>query len=359
MPHTLRNLIRTLIKEEPTGKQAAKAVPGHGAVEAKRIEQDRHAAAILKTLGLYAERRLGAGANGIVYLASRDDGQRIAVKLTTQNEGEEYLKVKIVREKMPDNLKKHMPIVHFVEKLPARPGGFVEAIGIELLRPLPTVVSDRLLRPAGASPAAMQDVLRNEEILVKIFRTAAKKMGASAVAKDASRHIDVSRLLTNVESKMLQGKMPSDYQYDQIRKEVQVRGRDWADREYSLKGKKLAVMAGAWMGKLSSDAGVPGPTARLLGTNLALMVVQELQSTAMGIANPKDPDVSNWINRGHGIFSTLPGAEAIPGAESLGAALQTMAELGLSWRDLHKDNVMMRPSTGDIVVSDFGNFRVN
>lgn len=37
-------------------------------------------------------------------------------------------------------------------------------------------------------------------------------------------------------------------------------------------------------------------------------------------------------------------------------ALEWLKEKGLKWRDLHEDNIMFRPNTGDIVISDFGLF---
>lgn len=352
----LRETIRILLTEaEPTPKIAAKKQAMVGADEFAKRQKDDAASRIIKSLGWNLERELGKGANGIVYLAQNDEGRQIAIKLTTQEESDEYLRVKQVRNTISDDLKKHLPVVHFVEKLSGRPGGFVNAIGLELLEPLPKQVTGKLFKPAGASADAMQDVLRSEEIIIKILRAAAKNMSTSAAAKEAGRHTDLGKLLSNVESKVLQGKMPEGYSTDNLRKEVQIRGKDWADKEFSLKARKLAVMAGAWMGSFAEELKIPPMTARFLSTNMSLMVVQELQSTAMGIANPDDPDAPNW---GPGIFTTLPGGEKIPGAESLGRALREMAKLGLSWRDLHDKNVMMRPGTRDIVVSDFGNFIV-
>ncbi len=344
MSHTIRTLIRELIAEN------------FGADELRQKEQNADATKIIKNLGWDIEKKLGQGQNGIVFLASNDAGQHVAIKLTTQDEAEEYQKVKDVRKKLPAELQKHMPIVHFVKTLANKPAGFVNAIGVEVLKPLPKQVSDRLVKPTGTSPAAMQDILKDEEIVVKILRAAAEKMSASAVAIEVGKLIDLRRLLSTVEGKTLQWKMPTDYTNDQIRKEIQMRGKDWADREFSLKARRFALVVGSWAGKLAEEAGVRQTLAKMFAVNMSIMVVKQLRSTAMGIGNPKDPVAQQYWDSS--IFSTLPGAENLPGAASLGKALEAMAELGLSWRDLHQDNVMMRPSTGDIVVSDFGNFNV-
>jgi hypothetical protein len=45
-----------------------------------------------------------------------------------------------------------------------------------------------------------------------------------------------------------------------------------------------------------------------------------------------------------------------PETKGVMKSLQKLRELGIEWGDLHEDNVMLRPSTGDLVISDFSLF---
>lgn len=357
MSQTIRTLIAHLIFE--TGsiqKNLNKVVK-----EATRDELQYNAAQkILKSIGWDLQKYLGNGENGIVFMAENDStGHRAAVKFTRGvSEYDEYVRVKTVRESLAPEFQKHMPEIYFVEDLrkqfkPEDRAGLVTMIGVELLQKLPKEVASRLFQPAGTSPIVMQDVLKDEEIIVEIFRTVTEKMSLSALGKQIGKVTELDRLFSLAESKVLQGKMPADMDFSHIRREVSAAGRDWADKKFALKANKLIIMIGAWCEYFAEKLKVPNNLAHYFGTHTALIAVTALQSTAVGIGNPDDPDSKNW---GHGIFSTLPGGRNIPGAESLGRALKAMASKGLSWRDLHDANVMMRPGTGDIVVSDFGNF---
>lgn len=371
MSQTIRTLIAQLILETgPIQKnpsrianwKPAKSELRRIAKETTRDELQYNAAQkILKSVGWDLQKYLGNGENGIVFMAENDStGQRAAVKFTRGgvSEYDEYARVKTVRESLAPEFQKHMPEIYFVEDLRKQfksedRAGLVTMIGVELLQKLPKEVASRLFQPAGTSPVVMQDVLKDEEIIVEIFRTVAEKISSSALGKQVSKVIELARLFSLAESKVLQGKMPADMDFSHIRREVSTAGRDWADKKFALKANKLVIMIGAWCEYFAEELKVPNNLAHYFGTHVALIAVTALQSTAVGIGNPDDPDSKNW---GHGIFSTLPGGQNIPGANSLGNALKAMASKGLSWRDLHDANVMMRPSTGDIVVSDFGNF---
>lgn len=262
---------------------------------------------------------LGAGVQGSV-LRGLWNGKQVAVKITSEDEEAENTKTLMnVRDSLSDTAKKHTPEIYDIKK---DEQGFHYII-MELLSPAPEFMLRHLF-----------DVEDEDE--KKIFLSPIMPIGnllkdeskVYAALIDAAGQANVPRRFSSeVFKKFLSLKIPDVIQKPEDWKRVVLHINDKifeyiseVEKELNKTFKNSVMFAEAFL------------------ENLIFMV------------KPSFPESPEFLTIDEYII------EQVPELNSFIQALQELGKEGLYWGDLHYENIMQRPSTGELVFVDLGYF---
>jgi len=277
----------------------------------------------------YTYDELGSGGSGAVYLIQNEDSiERKALKIVKptgkhyKKEEKAYSWVVNNRESLPEEIKKHLPVVDNVKRLNS---GTI-MIRMEVLTSPPSSVLDDLFAP--------QDDYAKET-----------QRKTDSLLRDSS---SVGRIVD-----------------DALGNLAQVLG--------SSEQKVKKVILNKWTDFYKeSENGPWGEDPKEKLKNIIFSVVKGFSS---------NPSVQNWIKTSiNGSFDTtfqsyiIPmgaggegegekmsdeAAKLFPEAESMLNAIRVLSkEHGFSARDVHSRNVMMRPDSNELVIVDLGLFQI-
>ena len=330
---------------------------------------------IADNFGVERVKRLGHGAFGVVYeVLDPKTGEKLALKIPNgyvdDNESEirAYKAVSKVRNKF-GKYKKHLPVIHKITD---------EAILMELLEPVPPSV----LFPAFSSgPDKRSDpkipkILSSEAGIRKILKFIQYEYENNGLGfvygLDDDKFKEINDKIKALEEKNFIDKVLWHYNKPKVPNILEI-----DPNFFILKYKKMGVLAK--MVDLANS--VAFAMAEIVGSEVlederirsrvknsfrnALTDSFEANLFSINYLPKTSPYYDREMDRQkrssdrRGVFQTAKDAKEIaPEYYNFMKAVEAFKKAGLSVRDLHSGNVMVRPRTGDIVIVDLGLFEI-
>lgn len=317
----------------------------------------------LETLKIDVERYVARGAFGYVFIGSPTSGplsgRKMAIKVSGEKDAKQYSAAVKAVERLPSRVAKHLPRVYGVTVMPwpetellkgfvgnsgVIQGEPISIIAMEILRPLPQELRDTMFRNIMYSPKAAKFVTADPARIIELIRFAARLYNAGLQrgahvpdppgAKQLySKKYEVSNAdLKRVEALIMRGNRPETARF---RAALDISDEDTAPPILDVAAQAAAAVAELFAGD---------PHHRTAGLQFADDVINTFRSDS-GAAFRSMP-----------AHKQSPDAYRVPGVAPLMHAIQVMKHSGIRWSDVHEDNVMVRPATGDLVIADIGFF---
>jgi serine/threonine protein kinase len=363
----LLNEWRAYIREN---KKIQEKIDDENSLTIEKVDQ------IADDFGVERVKRLGHGAFGVVYeVLDPKTGQKLALKIPNgyeddnENEIKAYKAISKVRNKF-GKYKKHLPVVHKITD---------EAILMELLEPVP---------PSVLFPA---------------FSSGPDRRSDSKIPKILSSEAGIRKILKFIQYEYENGGLGfvyglDDDKFKEINDKIKTLGkRNFIDRVlwhynkpkvenilkidpyfFILKYEKMGVLAK--MNDLANSiafamADIAGSEVlederirSRVKNSIRTALTNSFEANLFSInylpkTSPyydREMDRQKRYSDKRGVFQTAKDAKEIaPEYYNFMKAIEAFKRRGISVRDMHSGNVMVRPTTGDIVIVDLGLFEID
>jgi len=259
--------------------------------------------------------QLGVGAEGTVTRASYK-GKEVAAKITAQdNEANIWRKIAVLSRDVPEQLSRHIPKVYKIISTTDSAGDKVSIVIMEILKPLPRYMLERLfgqhLRGRQGKPLSLENIAKNEQVL---FNAACYAIGRAAFEGDPAP----------LQKELLSAKFMGNED----------------ETASSVSGAVMRYLNKSRFTKDSSEE-----ISSTLASNI-LLYLKNLSSGGTFPLRSGDADDGPWLRDA-------------PESKSLYEALKILESNGIRWADLHRNNLMWRESTGDPVIIDVGQYKIS
>ena len=388
---TLRNVIRQILREAtapegtgvmpmggfegtgvaPAAPEATAPIPAlqarrQGPVqptvspgEAYNKQVNRVAQKVAKALGMMevqylakSKREYGA----IAYKAISPNYMNVVIKIAPEHELQGYYKIEEIKQSMPEEVAKHLPLIYKLTNMkklgvewpkeqPNEPERNLGVIVMEELETLPGPIFDLIKSPPAADDFVLE-VFLNDDILFNGF---------------IEKYL-VTQQVNNMIEKFLNEAKP-DYDLSDIESVKSA----LKERLFLLRNFKYPRFEPSMFRR--ADLKKQGQRVDILKPQIKRLVQQALKRFNPGIELISD-HVTELANEfGADLMSQ---ARAIPTEPSQGGqfgimsdagmlndfkkAVKYMMNHGIFVSDLHANNLMIRPTTGEIVIADLGHF---
>ena len=331
MRNDLRSLIRLMLESDATAPMPAGHIPYDPNVDRKK-KMEKVAEDVADKLGLADVRYLSRSKRlygAYTYSAVDERNENVILKIQPKNELDGYVRAQQMIARLPERVARHMPIIYKI-----RTFGSPEELGaivMERLEELPGNMFDLITQPATRSMHSLESLVRDREAFTAVIDDAlskSKRVVDAAVA-GAPRNYSV------VEETDRLRKMLVSVSYN-----PSVTSQSGGIMLSTIDGLRDAVIEkiGLWYRAL----GVTRP-----GTiqSLAQMIMSSITSLLGRRAVPKEPTKEPAGPLGR-----------IKGVRDLVKALDDLKSLNISPSDVHGNNIMLRPETGELVLADLGHF---
>lgn len=292
---------------------------------------------IRDTFGVEIGEYISAGVYGSVYKGTMSDGRPVAVKLSSDSrEYIPYAKMAAVRDRLPEIVRRH-----FVEVIYAGPVKEIfndtwSIVIMERLVKIPAEIKATLFgEKTGTVPVSQEKLLVDPEVVIKFVPRALRSIPKSHFA------FSDSEITSVINGAIFRGKSNSP-------------AGSWRNEYYSITSPRqniwrLLAAIGDDLEKFLKPR--QKPTSKAEVERYVSDFIYSMERSFSNIRIPGNYSKSPMLDR--------PGLTKIPGAGGLMRALVVLSKMvpDLQWGDIHSNNVMMRPSTGEIVVSDLGFFQ--
>jgi len=302
-----------------------------------------------------ALKKLGEGASAPVYLIeNQHSGERRALKMVDPDhsgyydtEKSSYEWVMLNRDSLPDDVKKYLPIVQQVHEVPVFKYSTMLLITMEVLKPLPKqVVSDLLAGENIELSDTKEDRILSDYDSVKevVSHIVSKSLIMRQIISDeiglaASRDVEGLNLIANIEKSALEmfytGKAPANV------------------------ASAIPTTMGQKAKELIASVLVQAQKRLEIDPSLFMALVRDLEQYARHqigafVVPIHAGEQAVWAGQsGKSAMQQFPEATGI-----IDAINYLQKSRDVTARDIHHKNVMMRPSTGDMVIMDLGLFFV-
>jgi len=378
---TLRQVLRLMIREasgfEGTGvmplqggeatapftaqQTAVARQPVKTARDHYKDKVDHVAQKVAKRLGLMeiryiarSKRDMGA----VAYSAIGPNYMNVIVKLAPEHELTGYSKIEEIKQTLPPEVAKHFPVVYRLTNL--------KKMGIEWPKETPYEVDVNLgvivMEPLEEIPQQIFDLIKfapgADDFVLETF------LKDPALLNDLIEQSLVSRAVTQSVEKFLSTAKP-DYDLADIEQvKTAIKEKLMLLSNFMYPRFEPSMFNRADLKKVSQRIKLLKPNIERLvqkalrgfdpGIELISDIVQEisrdfsetLSNQARGI--PKEPSMGQQ-------FGVMSNSRLLT---SIKNAIKYMTEHGIFVSDLHGNNFMLRPASGDIVIADLGHFEL-
>ena len=326
--------------------------------------------------GVERVKRLGHGAFGVVYeVLDPKTGQKLALKIPNgyvddnENEIRAYKAVSKVRNKF-GKYKKHLPVIHKITD---------EAILMELLEPVPPSV----LFPAFSSGPDKREnpkipkILSSEAGIRKILKFIQYEYENSGLGyvyglnddkfkeiNDKIKTLERTNFIDRVLWHYNKPKVPNILEIDPYFFELKYEKMGVLAKMIDLANSIAFAMAEIAGSEVLEDERIrsrvknSARNALIDSFEANLFSINYLPKTSPYY--DKEMDRQKRYSDRRGVFQTAKDAKEIaPEYYNFMKAVEAFKKAGLSVRDLHSGNVMVRPRTGEIVIVDLGLFEID
>lgn len=335
MRNELSKLIRLMLEADDREDQAL--------LQMKRDERkrtmERFASMLADKLDLTNVRYLARSKRlegAYTFSAIDENNDNVVLKLQPYNELEGYRKLKKLTERLPDEVSRHLPVIHRVlnpddvgismnDVSLAQPFGIII---MEQLEELPGNLFDLVTEPPIKSARSLNALIRDREAFEEIVSTAvdrARKSINTAISK-STRKVDPDEEFERLRKMLISASYDPEISQGEDEQVI-----------YGLR-KALSKKVELWYKGL-------GVTHAGHVYSLVQMIINEILMPLGRRAIPKEPGRER------------PGAlSKIKGIRELMKAIEFLRSMKVNLSDVHGNNIMLRPGTGEMVLADLGHF---
>jgi hypothetical protein len=343
MSTKLRKLIRLMIESEATPVVTNRPSASDPFSERRRkIETVKDDLARVLNLAdvrylSRSKRVLGA----YTFSAVDERNENVVLKIQPADELEGYRRAQQLVARLPDRVARHLPVIYKVRTFdelgvqpPMNDFGNPEDLGVivmERLEEIPGNMFDLITQQPSTSVQALESLVHDREIFTAVIDNAiskslkAIKQAVSKSARGGDGDEEVERL-----RKML---ISAAYDPEVINPTGAI-VISALDGLRSVVEKKVQL----WFRGL-------GETARGKIQSLSMTIMNPITNALSRRAIPQEP------------MKQSPGPlSRVRGVKELMTAIEDLKSMNISPDDVHGNNIMMRPETGELVISDLGHF---
>ena len=363
----LLNEWRAYIREN---EKSQEEIDDENSLTIKKVDQ------IADNFGVERVKRLGHGAFGVVYeVLDPKTGEKLALKIPSgyvdDNESEirAYKAVSKVRNKF-GKYKKHLPVIHKITD---------EAILMELLEPVPPSVLFPAFSsgPDKRSDSKIPKILSSEAGIRKILEFIQDEYKLSGLGFVYGLNDDKFKEINNKIKALKEknfidrvlwhynkSKVPNILEIDPNFFLSKYKKMGVLDKMIDLANSVAFAMAEIVGSEVLEDERIRSRVKNSFRNALTdsfeanLFSINYLPKTSPYY--DREMDRQKRFSDRRGVFQTAKDAKEIaPEYYNFMKAVEAFKKAGLSVRDLHSGNVMVRPKTGDIVIVDLGLFEID
>jgi len=343
MQNSLRKLIRLMLESDVTVPAPPDPVP-YDPIADRKKKIDRVAEEAANKIGLADVRYLARSKRlygAYTYSAVDERNENVILKIQPKNELTGYVRAQQVIARLPDRVARHMPVIYKIrelEELGVRPPrddfGNPEELGVvvmERLEELPGNMYDLITQPATRSMHSLESLVHDRDAF-------------AAVIDEAMRRS--KRAIDDAVTSSARGSN-SDEEFDRLRKmlisssyDPEISNQSGAIMLSAIDGLRSAILKKVELWCHGLGITRPGSIQ-----SLAQMIMSAITTMLGKRAVPKEPtkDAPGPLGR-------------IKGVRELVSALDDLKSMKISPSDVHGNNIMLRPETGELVLADLGHF---
>jgi|GEM_PF-5043629 len=362
----LLNEWRAYIREN---EKSQEEIDDENSLTIKKVDQ------IADNFGVERVKRLGHGAFGVVYeVLDPKTGEKLALKIPNgyvdDNESEirAYKAVSKVRNKF-GKYKKHLPVIYKITD---------EAILMELLEPVPPSVLFPAFSsgPDKRSDSKIPKILSSDAGIRKILEFIQDEYKLSGLGfvyglnddkfkeiNDKIKALEEKNFIDRVLWHYNKSKVPNILEIDPNFFLSKYKKMGVLDKMIDLANSVAFAMAEIVGSEVLEDERIRSRVKNSFRNALTdsfeanLFLINYLPKTSPYY--DREMDRQKRFSDRRGVFQTAKDAKEIaPEYYNFMKAVEAFKKAGLSVRDLHSGNVMVRPKTGDIVIVDLGLFEI-
>jgi len=339
----LRKLIRLMIESDATPVIANRPPPYDPFADRKRkmesLKNDLARALNLADVRYLSRSKRIYGA--YTFSAVDERNENVVLKVQPLNELEGYKRAQQTIARLPDRVARHLPVIYKIrtlDELGVRPPmddfGNPEELGVivmERLEEIPGNMFDLITQPPVKSMHSLESLVRDREAFTAVIDDAIGKtrraitLAVSGSPRGGDNDEEVERLR----------RMLVSAAYD-----PEVTNPGSAIVISTVDGLRSAVerKIQLWFRGL-------GESARGKIQSLTMTIMSSITSSLGRRAIPREP------------MKQSPGPlSRIRGVKELVVAIEDLKSMNINPDDLHGNNIMMRPETGELVLADLGHF---
>lgn len=257
-----------------------------------------------------------------VYSVTDENGQNLVLKIQPVEELSGYKKAQRAYDRLPPEVRRHLPVIRSIMTL--------EDLGIRHDEGLGVIVMEELERVPGRIYDMLKDQPNKSADVLSVLLSDLERF---------NRFID--RVIDKQDEKLL-----SKISDDDI-------------KDLKLRLQKISKIQNL-EDELSPGIAIMQATGETIfdwGKERSIDRRQILPMLANGIKNAINSEISKRPIRVNPVKDKVSGIMVDqPGIKELDSAIRAMITMGLKPNDLHQDNIMIRPETGELVISDLGHF---
>ena len=343
MQNSLRKLIRLMLESDATAPMPANHVPYDPFIQ-RQSKMEGIAKDAAEEMGLADVRYLSRSKRlygAYTFSAVDERNENVILKIQPANELEGYRSAQRMIVRLPDRVARHMPIIYKIRTLdeinvppPYDEFGSPEQLGVivmERLDELPGNMFDLITQPATKSMHSLESLIRDREAFTAVVEESMRR---------SRRAID--NAVTGAPRKS-----DPDEEFERIQK---------------------MIISAAYDPEVTSQSGGIVLSA-IDGLRSAVGKKVELWCRALGITRPGS--IQSLTQMIMSSMTTLLGRRAVPkeptkevpgplsrirGVRDLVRALDDLKTMNINPSDVHGNNIMLRPETGELVLADLGHF---
>lgn len=335
----LRETIRSILYEiEATGVQSQDAEYKINMYDERKKAMSNIAIVVSKALNLIDVRFLARSKRlygAYTYAVVDNNYRNVILKIQSIDEMEGYKNIQKIRNESSEVIKNHLPIIFSVNTLRSLgihiPDESLCAIVMERLEELPGNLYDLISSSPGRSKISLNALLNDRDAFTSLIDKIMSKLNQSIINIIKSSPLQVD---ANIQTSVLRRTLIS------ISRSLDALADDNKDK-LNITSSLLQLVndkIDLWCSGLNvTDSALQS----ILKIDFSNFLKFELSSRAV----PREP------------MSQNPGTlGVIKGIKPLIAAIEELKHKNIVPQDLHGNNIMIRPDTGELVISDLGHF---
>ena len=337
----LRDLVAMMLESEATVR-IPKDRPHHGKIDERKIDLVRVAKDAARKLGLSDIRYLSKSKRpfgAYTFSAVNENYQNVILKVQPEDELQGYRKAQAAILKLPPSVSRHLPVIYKIRTLdeinvtpPYSDFGEPEKLGVvvmERLDELPGNMFDLITKSPMVSSRSLKSLINDRSAFSAVIERAVE---LSKTTIDQALSKSPRKMGVNDGNDLLK-KMLVSAAYD-----PNVINQADEDLSFSILQDAILTKIELWCRGLGIDS--PRTVQHVSRT-----IISAIRSSMGRRAIPIEPTKEK--------AGALGGARGI---KDFMKAIEKLTSMNISPADVHGNNIMLRPETGELVLSDLGHF---